>query len=163
MKRSRLPDRTTPLRRTELRRSPTPAEDTRPSSAGPVKPRKSPAQPGMAHGRKLVYARSGGWCEVRIPGVCLGRGMSWHHRKNRSQGGTWAASNGLHCCGDGVTGCHGALTNPPRGRKAEFQGSGWIVPSHADPAEVPVWIAGRLVYLTDSGDLLAATKGEKSA
>lgn len=45
-------------------------------------------------GRRLVYARSTGLCER------CGRAWAaeWHHRKNRSQGGTWCPSNGLHLC-----------------------------------------------------------------
>lgn len=125
-------------------------------------------QRGMARGRRLVYARSGGLCEVRIPGVCLGRGMSWHHRKNRSQGGTWAPSNGLHTCGDGTTGCHGALTNT-NGRAEEFRAAGWIVPSYQDPTTVPVLIPGLFfVLLSDDGSYVEIPpsvheKGDRSA
>jgi hypothetical protein len=89
--------------------------------------------------RPLVRARSNGWCEVRLPGVCLGRATNQHHRKNRSQGGRWDAANLLDLCGSGTTGCHGVLTDP-QGRRAEYEGNGWIVPGHQEPADVPVLI-----------------------
>lgn len=89
--------------------------------------------------RDLVRARSGGWCEVRIPGVCLGRAANMHHRKNRSQGGRADAANLVDLCGSGSTGCHGALTDT-QGRRAEYEAMGCIVASHDDPATVPVLI-----------------------
>lgn len=91
--------------------------------------------------RALVYARSAidgqnRLCETRIQGVCLGRGMNFQHRKNRSQGGLWLPSNGLDVCGSGTTGCHGYITEHP----AEATEKGWTVQSWAEPAEVPVLI-----------------------
>lgn len=94
----------------------------------PGRPYASPA--GLENkARQIVYARSAHQCEVRLPGVCLGRATNWHHRINRSQGGPWLASNGLHVCGSGVHGCHGLLTNP-NGRGAEFGAHGWTVTPH---------------------------------
>ena len=46
-----------------------------------------------------------GVCEARIPGHCLGRAASKHHRDKR--GRVWRPSNVLDLCGDGTTGCHG--------------------------------------------------------
>lgn len=86
-------------------------------------------------GRPLVVARSGGWCEIRMDGVCLGRASDWHHRKNRSQGGRWLASNGLHAC----RACHYAVTNT-EGHRAEYEDKGWIVPGQVDPHTVPALI-----------------------
>jgi hypothetical protein len=51
-----------------------------------------------------LEARSGGWCELGISGVC-GTGMAGlhrHHRRRRSQGGTNDLSNLIHLC----DGCH---------------------------------------------------------
>lgn len=98
--------------------------------------------------REIVYARSGGDCEVRIDGVCLGRGTNWHHRKNKSQGGQWCASNGLHLCGSGTTGCHGWITHEP----AKSYRKGWAVRSGHNPIGVAVYIAGRYVFLDDVGN-----------
>lgn len=89
--------------------------------------------------RGLVYARSAidgenRQCEVRILDVCLGRGMNFQHRKNKSQGGLWLPSNGIDVCGSGTTGCHGWIHANPTAAVEK----GWTVPSWADPAEVPV-------------------------
>jgi len=96
-----------------------------------------------AHARLAVYRRSRAVCEV-----CGNRpGQSWHHRKNRSQGGRWTPANGLHVCGDGTTGCHGWIGANP----AESYKNGWLVRSTFDPAAIPVRYRGRLVLLDDDG------------
>lgn len=68
-----------------------------------------------ARGRAAVAARSQGRCEASIPGLCVGRASNVHHRRNRSQGGTWCPDNLLHLCGSGTTGCHGWVTHNPTG------------------------------------------------
>lgn len=98
--------------------------------------------------REIVYARSGGDCEVRIEGVCLGRATNWHHRKNKSQGGLWRPSNGLHLCGSGTTGCHGWITHEPKLSYVK----GWAVRGCDDPRAVAVLVGRRFVFLTDGGD-----------
>jgi hypothetical protein len=96
-------------------------------------------------GRDFVYGRSGGWCEIAIPDLCAGLGREWHHRLNRSQGGRWDASNGLHTC----TPCHDYVTNRAR---EEAKASGWAVaPGVTPPIEVPVLRRGVWVYLDDEG------------
>jgi hypothetical protein len=100
--------------------------------------------------RSLVYERSGGICEV----CGKARGTNWHHRKNAGQGGLWAASNGLHLCGSGTTGCHGHITTHP----AVSREQGWSVPSWGDPLTTRVWLAGRgFVFLRDDGSMRAAS------
>jgi hypothetical protein len=94
-------------------------------------------------GRHLVRERSGGVCEANIGNACLGYAHSVHHRKNRSQGGSWAVSNLLHTCGDGVRGCHGWITEHP----AFSYARGWAVRRALDPAEVPVRYRDGQVYL----------------
>ena len=92
--------------------------------------------------RAIVYERSSGICEV----CGRARGTNWHHRRPRSLGGLWCPSNGLHVCGSGTSGCHGHITlNPAASRE-----QGWSVPSWADPAETPVWLAGRGFVLLDA-------------
>jgi hypothetical protein len=120
--------------------------------------KRKPRPPGEAKAeesaRDLVYQRSHGVCEIQLPGVCLGRATNWHHRQGRGQGGEWRASNGLHVCGSGTTGCHGAVTNT-NGRRAEYVRNGWIVGRNQDPAKVSavVWPVGR-VFLLDTGSYL---------
>lgn len=110
--------------------------------------------PNQKTARRLVRERSGGDCEVRIAGVCLGRATNWHHRRNRSRGGLWLPSNGLDVCGSGTTGCHGALTNT-NGYADVFRAAGWLVRGYQDPAGVAVAIVGRgSVWLSDDGQYL---------
>jgi len=97
--------------------------------------------------RALVYARSGGICEV----CSRARATNWHHRKNQGQGGLWCPTNGLHVCGSGTTGCHGHITLHP----AVSREQGWSVPSWNDPADTPVWLALRgWVYLQADGSVV---------
>jgi len=92
--------------------------------------------------RKLVYARSGGVCEA----CGSERATEWHHRKNRSQGGLWTPSNGLHL---GVA-CHRRITVNPRDAADE----GYTVWSWQDHREVPVSRGGVMVLLDDIGGLV---------
>lgn len=105
------------------------------------------------NGRAVVYARSGGGCEVRVLGACTGRAAEWQHRKNRSQGGTWAPSNGLRVCQQ----CHRWIHANPRDAAAH----GWTVSRDDDPAAVPVEYPGwGLVLLDDHGAIHLVQKGQ---
>jgi hypothetical protein len=97
--------------------------------------------------RDLVYERSGGMCEIAIPGVCFGRAGNWHHRK--SAGRVWTPSNGLHLCGSGTTGCHGWVTDHPNAANDR----GWLLRSRQQPRLEPAVITpqGRWCYLTETG------------
>jgi hypothetical protein len=64
-----------------------------------------------ARARAIVMQRSGGLCEAVVPGVCLGKAASIHHR--RKPGRLWNPSNLLHLCGDGTIGCHGWIEAHP--------------------------------------------------
>lgn len=100
--------------------------------------------------RDLVYARSGGWCEARIPGVCFGQAGNWHHRN--AAGRVWTPSNGLHLCGSGTTGCHGWITEHPHAARER----GWsLLSGQASRLEAAV-IAdqGCWCYLTETGRYL---------
>lgn len=122
---------------------------TPPTRNGPVKRRKPGQSAEEKHGRDVVYPRAGGWCEIQLAGVCAGRAAQWHHRLNRSQGGTWAASNGLHVC----VPCHAYVTD---GERAEAKEKGWAVaPGITPPAEVPVLRRGVWVLLDDEGGVTA--------
>lgn len=84
--------------------------------------------------KEIVGGRSGGWCEIRLPG-CYGQALDWHHRQNRTQGGLWQASNGIHGCRF----CHEQITNT-RGNRALYEEHGWIVPSRVVPGSVKTLI-----------------------
>lgn len=135
----------------------------RASSPSPrdAKPKTKPGTyAGVNEARKLVKARSGGLCEIRMMG-CYGLATDWHHRQLRSQGGKWEARNGLHACRF----CHEAVTNT-RGHRKEYEDCGWLVRSHLDPAavEVLMWHDGRqdwFLLREDGGvDLAPFPKGD---
>lgn len=114
---------------------------TRPN--GPVKARK-PARPGAAaeerEGRRLVAERSEGLCEI----CACAAAREWHHRQNRSQGGMWAAGNGMHLC----RWDHAFITEHP----AVAYRNGWSVRSGQDPTVVPVLRRGVRVLFDDFGE-----------
>lgn len=95
---------------------------------GPKEPKQTKADERRA--RAALKERDQGTC-VR----CGGPGTNWDHRKNRSQGGRWAASNGQTLCGSGTTGCHGFVTQNPI--NAVFEG--FAVPGYAHPELWPAW------------------------
>lgn len=97
--------------------------------------------PAEAPARKAVRARSLGLCE--LDGSAPATEM--HHRRNRSQGGGWTASNLLHLC----SAHHLHITTHPQVSREQ----GWSVPSHREPSGVPVWIARHgWVFLDDHGN-----------
>ncbi|NUR80748.1 MAG: hypothetical protein HOQ21_09930 [Dermatophilaceae bacterium] len=114
--------------------------------------------------RRIVYARSGGLCELRIPAArCTGHGAEWHHRKRRSQGGLWTPCNGLHSCPP----CHRYVTDT-NGHYDECVAAGWIVLEHADPAAVPalihtITLGHGLILLDDEGMIAFAATDQEAA
>lgn len=144
MKRTTLNPGTKPLQRKTALQS---TSTLRRSS--PPKPTSHPPQPGEEAAKATVRKRSGGVCEIQLPGKCLGRAKDFHHRQNRGRDkvGKWVASNGLDVCRV----CHDAVTNT-NGRRAEYVQKGWIVPRRKDPALAPVlvWPMG-VVLLRDDG------------
>lgn len=103
---------------------------------------------GEKKARDRVAERSGGICEV----CGAARATNYQHRKNRSQGGPWSASNGLHVCGSGTTGCHGYIHAHP----AESYERGWSVHSWDDPADIPAQTHIGELLLDDEGGWTAA-------
>ena len=117
-----------------------------------VKPVKTVA-PTESRGRRLLKVRSGGLCEVSADGCTL-TAREWQHRRNRSQQGTWAPSNGLHACRE----CHAWIHANPTAAHAV----GWTVWSYENPVEVPVFRAKSWVYLDDDGSFEPVQKGAAS-
>lgn len=109
--------------------------------------------------RTIVRGRSGGVCEIQIPGVCTGQAQSCHHRRKRSHTGMWVPSNILDACGDGTRGCHGWVESHPE--QAQERGL-WLIGSES-PQFTPVVISWRGIIdwyiLTDSGGLKWPGKG----
>lgn len=160
MMRQRGLQRRTPLTaKTELRRQPqTPAEDTRLSSAGPVKPRRRDTGPSKAV-KDLVHARAGGHCE--FCGMAPAFGIAWvmdvHHRRPRALGGTKDPAANLpsnlvllH------RNCHEWLES---NRTAALK-QGWLVPQGHDPAAVALAMATGTVWLTDDGAYVAVPQAK---
>lgn len=105
-----------------------------PASTAKKPRKKTGSRAGESTARDLVYARSGGWCEIAIPGLCTQTATEWHHRKLKGQGGRWCPGNGLHGCSR----CHLAVTNT-NGRRPEYVVAGWLVPAWVKrPAGVKV-------------------------
>lgn len=101
--------------------------------------------------RRVVYARSEGACEI-----CGEPASEWHHRKNRSQGGTWTASNGLHLCSR----CHRYVTEHP----AVSYPCGWAVRRAGKPADMPVLTRRHgWVLLNDEGGWTATDAPKETA
>lgn len=109
-----------------------------------VKKNRAKVTAAERNGRKVTRSRSGGICEIDGNNTAA----ECHHRKNRSQGGTWSPANLLDLC----TECHQRATvNPALARER-----GWSVLSTDDPAEMSVFIAGRgWVFLLDDGSTTA--------
>lgn len=87
-------------------------------------------------------------------------GISLQHRAARQMGGTnrphiSLPSNGLTLCGDGVIGCHGWVER----NSDDAERLGYAVPSWADPATVPVWLATRSCWalLGEDGSAVRTT------
>lgn len=117
--------RSSPMRRGRLVRN---AEVSRKAEVASQRPKQTAEE---RQGRRLLKARSGGICEMD--------GRNWatdaHHRKNRSQGGTWDIVNLLHLCRE-----HHQFVTVSVAIAVE---RGWGVRSFQDPTVMPVWIAGR--------------------
>ena len=68
------------------------------STKTPVKRQTHKADPPeLRDAKKAVRARSGGYCEARLPG-CTRQAEHAHHRKMRSQGGSHRTVNLLDVC-----------------------------------------------------------------
>jgi 5-methylcytosine-specific restriction endonuclease McrA len=100
--------------------------------------------------RDLVYERSGSICEV----CSAARAQHWHHRLDRSLGGKWQASNGIHACPP----CHLHVTSPYGERREVCRRNGWVLETHETPALVPVLIRHGYIFdwylLDDEGGLV---------
>lgn len=100
-------------------------------------------------GRRIVGVRCGGRCER-----CGGAGpLTVHHRRKRSQGGSWSPSNLFVLCGDGVQKCHGWVEAHPQAAHAAGL---WLFHGE-DPATTPVLLADeQRVLLAADGTYLPA-------
>lgn len=82
-------------------------------------------------GRRSVRERSSGICEI----CGAARATEVHHRKNRSQGGTWRPANLLHVCRV----CHQWVTEHPTAAVA----AGFSVRAADDPTDAEIHYRGQ--------------------
>lgn len=97
---------------------------------------------GERRARRIVGRRSGGWCEA----CDRYSATDWHHRLNRSQGGLWCPSNGMHLCRT----CHHLITTEREVAKER----GWALEPHQVPTASRCLFA-RIGYvlLSPAGDV----------
>jgi hypothetical protein len=115
------------------------------------RPKVSPEQTSC---RKAVKARSESVCEIHggHPAHDL------HHRLNRSQGGLWTPANIIHICRE----AHAAIGADPLA--AAHPSRGWSIRNRRNPADVPIWLAGRgYCFLHDNGHVTEASEEEEIA
>lgn len=148
----RVMKRGSPMRRTGF----TPAQRATRLTQTVMAKKRAKVTPEERAARKLIAHRSENVCEVcrRTPAVNV------HHRRNRSQGGTWDLANLLHLCGSGTTGCHGHITVNP---KVSLE-QGWTVRSTRNPADVPVWLGHRgFCFLNTDGSITEVEEEEAAS
>lgn len=96
-----------------------------------------------------VLDRSGGWCELRIPGVCVEVGQDPAHRIGEGMGGRKGTaatendrpSNVLWACRY----CHRYCHDYP----ATARGNGWMLLRGSEPRTAPVFYCNRRWVLLD--------------
>lgn len=153
MKSSPLPRRSAPMRRSPMKRTAPKARSNH------LKRVTATITPEERAGKQGAHARSSALTGYRLCERCgRRRAREVHHRKNRSQGGTWDLANLLDLCSP----CHLEVTvNPALAKEAK---SGWSVYPTQDPAAVPVRLAGRgLVLLSDNGEIHRVEEDRKAA
>lgn len=122
----------------------------------PPKPKLTPAQ------KQPLIERSGGWCELRIEGVCLVVAHDVAHRIGEGMGGRKGAaavendrlSNVLHACRACHQWCHGNRT--------AARAHGWMLRNGDNPPAEPVFYCNRWVVLDDEGGV-SPHRGEEVA
>lgn len=92
--------------------------------------------------RVVVKNRSMGWCER-----CGRIGQEMHHRKNRSQGGDWRASNITLLC----LSCHNWVGSNPNAARLV----GLHVREPENPADIPIRTGDVPYLLDDDGGFVA--------
>lgn len=128
------------MKRSPMPRSASAMKRTKALTQRSIKAKRAKVTAVERNGRKVTSTRSGGICEIDGHNPA----SECHHRKNRSQGGSWLPPNLLDLCHD----CHHRATvNPALARER-----GWSVLSTQDPAEVPVFLAELgWVFLLEDG------------
>lgn len=133
----------------------------------PTKPTKPKVREGDMPKQDLndiLAARSGGWCEWRIPGHCLGRATNKAHRKPEGQGGLRTPSNLVNACGMGNN--HGGCHQYQESQRTESYENGRLVRRGEDHRLRPVrmWHKGvEGEYLLDDAGRAVLVKAIREA
>lgn len=124
--------------------------------------KKSAPKPKLTPAEKApLLERSGGWCELRIPGVCVVVGHDVAHRIGEGMGGRKGVaaaendrlSNVLYACRM----CHRYCHDYP----ATARGHGWMLRQGSNPAVRPVFYNNlRWVLLDDAGGMTPYREGD---
>lgn len=105
--------------------------------------------------RELLVARSGGWCEARLP-MCLGGATDSAHRITQKSGGRHGAAKRAHDVLSNVLdlcrACHRWTHDYP----ALAKSIGLALDEQDDPRQCPVAYRGEAKYLTDDGAIADA-------
>lgn len=160
MKRTEL-KRTTPLKASKALARKTPLQAKTPLARASEPLRRAPlvqkrVKPKLtAVQKRPLVERSGGYCELRIQGVCIGRATDVAHRIGEGMGGRHGAaaeendrlSVVLHACRP----CHDETHQRP----AHARSLGWMLLRGSNSLMEPVYYAGRgWRYLDDAGQVL---------
>lgn len=113
--------------------------------------RWKPAVP--AEVREQLVARSGGWCELRLPG-CLGGATDPSHRKTQKAGGRHGAAKVEHDQLSDVMDACRACHRWVHARVREAREMGLMLEEWQNPEDEFVVYRGKLSYLTNDGRVL---------
>lgn len=117
------------------------------SLSGRIKPKRRSRTTEESAARDLVMTRAEGLCE----GCGKAEPLEWSHRKARSQGGPWCASNGMALCRP----CHRFAHAHPIVAKQ----LGWHVSSYSNPETRLAWTRRHgLVLLRPDGSITSYLK-----
>lgn len=100
--------------------------------------------------REVLIGRSGGWCEITLPG-CLGRGTDPAHRLARKAGGRKGAGRAAHDRASNALWTCRVCHSWSESRPAESYELGLMLREGQEPTREPVVRRGVLVYLADDG------------
>ena len=131
-------DRKTPMKRTAFKVKPNAKKPAHRKSK-----KVSAFEAELNRMRPIIHRRSGGRCEIRIPGTCEGRATNIHHRLPRGNPRcTNELGNLVDLCGSGTTGCHGRIEH----NRDEAYDNGWLLRDTWDLS-----FSGHIVTFDDDG------------
>ncbi len=102
--------------------------------------------------KDTVRGRSGGVCEIQVPGVCWGRAKDFSHRIREGQGGPWCPRNGLDAC----RACHEWTHRFPVAARVKR----WALKANElDMLDRPVLYRGAWALLGEDGSVTPTKRG----